>query len=121
MSDYCREKVLRYPVNEDPWEIEDKYSNLFTTYKGLPSFQVAPTDSNFIDYVLESDYGCSYGDWGKNRALSDNEKDKYKKVFEQIFPDIDMNKVRLVEYCWYNCSEAPDYYDKESDDFSKEV
>lgn len=121
MSDYCREKVLRYPVNEDPWDIEMKYSNLFATYKGLPSFQVAPTDSGFIDYVLESDYGCDSGDWGRNRALSENEKVKYLPIFQQIFPDINMNHVRLVEYCWYNCSEAPDYYDEEDNDFNKEI
>jgi hypothetical protein len=32
-----------------------------------------------------------------------------------------MDDVRLVEFCWYNCSEAPDYYDEENDDFYKEV
>lgn len=121
MSDYCREKVLRYPVEEDPWEIENRFSSLFATYKQLPSFQVAPTDKEFIDYVLESDYGCTAGDWGRTRALTKNEQDKYRPIFNQIFKDIDMNKVRLVEYCWYNCSEAPDYYDEDSDDFGKEV
>ena len=112
MSDYCREKVLRYPINEDPWNIETKYSSLFGGR--LPNFQVAPTESNFIDYVLESEYGTSIGDWGRNRELYQEEKDKYRPIFEQIFPNIDMNKVRLVEYCWYNCSEAPDYYDNKN-------
>ena len=121
MSDYCREKVLRYPVDEDPWDIEERFTSLFKGCRELPTFQVAPTESRFIDYILESDYGCDCGDWGRNRALSENEKEKYKKVFEQIFPSIDMNKVRLVEYCWYNCSEAPDYYDDVNDSFYDEV
>lgn len=121
MSDYCREKVLRYPVEEDPYDIQERFLNLFTAWKELPSFQTAPTDKQFIDYVLESEYGSSAGDWGRTRALTKNEQDKYRPIFEQIFKNIDMNKVRLVEYCWYTCSEAPDYYDDDSDDFNKEV
>ena len=119
MSDYCIEKVLRYPINESPWDIEDKCPSLFN--KELPSFQVAPTESDFIDYVLESDYGHDSGDWGRNRALSENEKAKYLPIFQQILPNINMDEVRLVEYCWYNCTEAPDYYDEEDNDFDAEV
>ena len=61
MSDYCREKVLRYPVEESPWDIEEKFPDLFTAHKKLPSFAVAPTDSNFIDYKLEHSYGEDCG------------------------------------------------------------
>ena len=25
---------------------------------------------------------------------------------------IDKSELRLVEYCWYDCSEAPDYFDE---------
>lgn len=32
-----------------------------------------------------------------------------------------MNDVRLVEYCWYNCSEAPDYYLEQDDEFYADV
>ena len=74
MSDYCREKVLRYPVNEDPWDIEEKFVSLFNGCANLPTFQVAPTEASFIDYILESDYGCDCGDWGRNRALSESQK-----------------------------------------------
>lgn len=121
MSDYCREKVLRYPVNEDPWDIEERFTSLFKSHRELPTFQVAPTESNFIDYILESDYGYDCGDWGRNRALSENEKVKYLPIFQQIFPNINMDEVRLVEYCWYNCTEAPNYYDEEDNDFNKEI
>lgn len=121
MSDYCRQKVLRYPVDTDPWEIEKNNIKLFKSLRDLPTFQIAPTVSTFIDYVLEDEYGYGCGDWGKNRELYDTEKEKYKPVFEQIIPDVDMDKVRLVEYCWYNCSEAPDYYDNTNDKFYDEV
>lgn len=53
MSDYCRQKVLRYPVDTDPWEIEKNNIKLFKSIRDLPTFQVAPTVSTFIDYVLE--------------------------------------------------------------------
>ena len=49
--------------------------------------------------------------------ITKNEKEKYRPIWEQILPGIDMNKVRLVEFCWYNCSEAPDYYDNLNDPF----
>lgn len=120
MSDYCREKVLRYPVSQDKYEIEELYPELFQ-YSSSPHFQPAPTEADFIDYVLISEYGVDCGEWGKTRALTENEQNKYRPIFQQIFPDIDMNQVRLVEYCWYNCSEAPDYYDKVYDPFYEEV
>ena len=31
-----------------------------------------------------------------------------------------MDDVKVVEFCWYNGSEAPNYYDAE-DDFYKEI
>ena len=123
MSDYCRQKVLRYPVDTNPWDIEENNPDLFSCVK-TPAFQVAPTEKSFIDYVLEDEYGAYCGDYGKVRELSENEKAKYKAIFEQVIPDVDMNKVHLVEYCWYNCSEAPDYYevnDATTDSFYKEV
>ena len=33
----------------------------------------------------------------------------YKKLFEQIIP-VDENKFKYLDYTYYNCSEAPDYY-----------
>jgi hypothetical protein len=119
MSDYCREKVLRYPVAESAYDIEEQYPELFRSCPN--SFQPAPTESSFVDYVLISEYGVDCGEWGKTRALTENEQNKYRPIFQQIFPDIDMNQVRLVEYCWYNGSEAPDYYDEVYDPFYEEV
>jgi hypothetical protein len=75
MSDYCREKVLRYPVSQDKYEIEELYSELFQ-YSSSPHFQPAPTEADFIDYVLKSDYGVDCGEWGKTRALTENEQNK---------------------------------------------
>ena len=133
MSDYHREKVLRIPfedmglnpdsfddVSYDLWEM---FGDVF--YWGNPKvgkFEVAPTSEWFIDFVLEDE--CDEcGDWGKVRELTDAEKAKYLPVFQKVNPEVDMNKVHLVEFCWYNCSEAPGYYsmDKDIDPFYEEV
>jgi hypothetical protein len=36
-------------------------------------------------------------------------------------PDAEFSAIRLVEFCWYNCCEAPDYYDYDEDDFYEEL
>jgi hypothetical protein len=127
MSDYVREKVLRIPVEDLSHNgllnieyFENNFPELFK-YASKDYFQTAPTERNFIDYVIDYDYGYDCGDWGKIRDLYDSEKLKYEKIFQKLNPTIDMNKVRLVEFCWYNCCEAPDYYDYAENDFYSEI
>lgn len=120
MSTYHKEKVLRFPMGEDVnlEEFEEAHRDLFG-YSETGKFQIAPTCESYIDYVLHCEYDCD-GEYGKTRALTENEKEKYRPVWEQIIPDIDMNKVRLVEFCWYDVTEAPDYYDDVNDPFYTE-
>lgn len=141
MSDYKREKVLRIPrefldmsaieaklvekygedwTDDRSYYLETAFPDLFD-YSTLQKFQFSPTEEDFIDYVLESEYGADCGDWGKVRELYEIEKLKYRPIFQQIDPNVNMDKVRLVEYCWYNATEAPDYYDNMDDPFYKEV
>ena len=130
MSCYCKMKVLRIPYepqewgwrNFDPQEdsceyVEKHFSeDVFDPYgRKLHTFRFAPTESPFVDYILEYD-GDSDGEYGKVRELYNSEKDKYRNIFQQLGP-IDMDKVRLVEFCWYNATDAPDYYDIEIDPF----
>ena len=139
MSTYVREKVLRIPMQhidmsrinnvlvekhgnyEDDYSyyLEEEFSDLFD-YGSVGKFQLAPTIDSYIDYVLDYEWDAD-GEYGKTRALYDSEKVKYAPVFQRIDPDINMDYVRLVEFCWYNCSEAPDYYDNENDSFYDEV
>lgn len=141
MSTYVREKVLRIPVqridmsyikniiaqkypdenHEDDftWYLEFALPDVFD-YATVGKFQIAPTEENYIDYVLEYEWDAD-GEYGKTRALTENEKKKYERIFQKIDPNIDMNYVRLVEFCWYNGTEAPDYYDDENDSFYEEV
>lgn len=130
MSCYCKMKVLRIPYepqawgwrdldpNEDSWEYVEKHfsEDVFDPYgRKLHTFTFAPTERRFVDYLLEYD-GDSDGEYGKVRELYNSEEDRYRYIFQQL-GTIDMNKVRLVEFCWYNATEAPDYYDIEDDPF----
>ena len=141
MSTYVREKVLRVPrhrmnfahiarileekfPNEDIMDdlefyIESALPDLFD-YATVGKFQISPTEENYIDYVLEYEWDAD-GEYGKTRALYESEKAKYEHIFSQIDPDINMDLVRLVEFCWYNATEAPDYYDDTKDSFYDEV
>lgn len=131
MSDYVREKVLRIPferlninfseeeMDDLGWSIEKRFPGI-VDYGTEGKFQLAPTESLFIDFLLEREWGAD-GEYGKTRALSDREKAKYLPEFQKIDPDVNMDFVRLVEFCWYNCCEAPDYYDETKDSFYEEV
>ena len=129
MSTYVREKVLRVPFDKykehfrleitDPddmqWSIEHAYPKLWG-YGDIGKFQFAPTETLYVDYVLDYEYDCD-GEYGKVRDLYDQEKRKYFNTFYEIFNDIDMDDVKLVEFCWYNGCDAPDYYDITQDKF----
>ena len=138
MSCYVREKVLRIPFDKlnkdwfnenfdlsDPdWRCALEFNPLFDHFtKDKNYFQASPTRTFFIDYVLDRNDDVPDGDWGKTRALTENEQSKYLPVFLKIDPYINMRNVRLVEYSWYNCSEAPDYYNETTyhDSFYDEV
>lgn len=131
MSTYVREKVLRIPYEKtgfqhrfsDPDEardyLEENFAELFD-YAEVGKFQFAPTESQFIDFVVEYEYDAN-GEFGKVRELYQSEYNKYSRVFAQIMPDAEFSAIRVVEFCWYNCCEAPDYYDYEKDDFYNEI
>ena len=141
MSTYVREKVLRIPrykidfakivhkleekypeddvMDDLEFYLEDVLPDLFD-YRTKNKFQMSPTREPFIDYVLEYEWDCD-GEYGKVRELYDSEKEKFRPIFQKLDPEVNMDFVHLVEYCWYNCSEAPGYYDLKEDLFYKEL
>ena len=128
MSDYIKEKVIRLPFKATG--ISDKFDSFskmrdylegtFAAFKE-GKFQISPTNEYFVDYVIESDYGTDAGDYGKVRELYPSEKIRFGMIFKAIFPEANIDALRVVEYCWYNCCEAPDYYDITDDEFYKEI
>ena len=141
MSTYVREKVLRIPVDKINFEdlvnkmqkkhpdedvrddlgcfLEVDFPELFG-YGDRNKFQMSPTCRPFLDYVLDYEYDCD-GEYGKVRDLYDSEKEKFKPVFQKIDEFVNMDFVRLVEFCWYNGGEAEDYYEPMDDPFYKEL
>lgn len=116
MSEYNHERVIRCKVNlkklgiEDIFDLEDLYSDLFG-YGTINQFNVAPVEEmEYIDYILYNEYD-GMGEFGHARYLTESEQEKYLPIFKQIIPDVKANDLRAVDFCWYNCSEAPLYFD----------
>ena len=133
MSTFVREKVLRIPYEKTGWQhrfedveaardyCEKNLKEFFDFSKKTKKFQFAPTDSSFIDYVIEHEYDADDGEWGKVRELYQTEFNTFARLFAQIMPDAEFSAIRVVEYCWYNCTEAEDYYEYKDDPFYKEI
>lgn len=141
MSSYVREKVLRIPrhkidfakivhkleekypddnvMDDLEFYLEQSFPDVFNYHKKL-HFKLSPTVSPFFDLLIDHEWDCD-GEWGKVRELYESEKEIFLPYFQKIDSNIDMNDVRVVEYCWYNCSEAPDYYSITNDPFYKEI
>ena len=125
MSYYVQIKAIRIPFKEtglegSPYDFEDRET---WGYQDVGKFSASPTESPFVDYILERDSDSDCGEYGKVRDLYPNEYLAWEPIFKREMPNCNFSKARLVEFCWYNCSEAPDYYsdDPEADPFFKEV
>ena len=131
MSDYVKKKVIRYPIDkkifdyygiEDyEWDIVEKFKEIDPKFEEFPNkgeigFDCAYNDEDeenkyYIDYVLSYKYGADCGDFGISQLLTEEQKQKYKPIFEKFIPNIDVNKFRLVLFCYYNGCDCPDYYE----------
>ena len=119
MSDYRYMRVIRCKVDLDKlsvsslWDLEDKFDMNLPRY-----FEKAVVENeDYLDYVLESKIDDNGGDWGRSRYLTENEVNKYLVLFSQIYPDVKRDDLRAVEFCWYDCSEAPLYYDVDEEEW----
>ena len=135
MSDYCRTKAIVYPLGDDAvvdalcrslgaedwWGLEELKPELFGHSKNKPYFEIeAPDDDYYLSYVLFYEYGADCGEFCRNRFLSPAEQEKYKAIFEQVLPEVDANKLKYVDYCYYNASDGPDFYNAQ-DEFNTEI
>lgn len=127
MSEYCHRKAVRLQIDEEVayevFNVNDRWGVIEHLEK--TQFEVAPTEQFFIDFNLPCNNEAD-GEWGKTRPLTNNEYKKYSALFHDLingeYPILPC-MLRLVEYCWYDCSEAPDYFDESTyhDDFYDEV
>lgn len=132
MSDYIHNKQVLYPITkdllekldcEDSYELEDKFNikGKFGT-EGFIDYEGTKDYNEYISYELSSTYGEESGDFGRSRFLKPSEQEKYKKIFSKAIPEefIDSSLFKYVDYCYYNCCEADDYYIKK-DSFEEEI
>lgn len=144
MSDYNRIKAVRYKLSDEElahfavsngYELRDKFEKLLGHQIGCnpeDRFELAMTESDrFLDYVLVDEEG--EGEYGKVRELTAIEKFRYGAILDNQFYKMEkeagikvhifpiQKNFRLVDFCWYNCCEAPDYFDEEADEFYDEV
>lgn len=130
MSDYVHNKVVRLPFpkeimskcnSDDVYDCESYLKELLGELWGQRKkngFQLECTDKSFyIDWVYYSTYGEESGDFGFARMLTQNELNVIKPYFDKLEIDYKDDDLRVVDYCYYNCCDATDYYDvKNSDD-----
>ena len=114
MSARIRMSVLRIPCEKvcvaDPWAFSETHEDAFPAWGEYPHFSVAPTVRPFIDYVLKERVTDDMS-FGRTRALTPAERRKYAPAFRKLFPTVNMDDVRYVDFCWYSGCEAPDYYE----------
>lgn len=132
MSDYVRNKQVLYPVTKELleklncyniYDLEDR-SPLGSNFiiEGFVDYSGTKNYNQYLAYELDSDYGVESGEFGRSRFLKPSEQEKYKKLFSEVIPEdlIDPTLFKYVDYCYYNCCEADDYYVKK-DSFEEEI
>ena len=115
MSDYYHIKAIRMKVSskqlgvDSLYDIEDdkRFEELFhpSDKRRINRFEIAPTESEGGD------------NWGKARKLTEKELEKFLPMFKKIYPNATKNDLRYVEFCYYNCCEADDYFDVRTENF----
>ena len=129
MSDYVHNKVVRLPFPQeikercntnDVWDCEPYLKELlgeFWDYRKKNHFSLECTDNgDYIDWVYYSTYGEESGDFGFVRLLTQKELDVIKPYFDKLGVTYKDEDLRVINYCYYNCCEAPDYYNIENSD-----
>ena len=118
MSSYYYEEVVRLKLSQNElkrngidskWDLEDMFPNEFSKCEG-GKFEVAPTEGDFLDLIIVEHIGDG-GEYGNSRYLTDEEVNKYLPMFKEILPFARAEDMRYVTFSWYNCSEAPDYFE----------
>lgn len=117
MSYYKKRISLVVPIKIESEDIYDKIYECNSKNIELSPMESKNKDEFFIEYNLSEE--TSLGEYGFNRPAKEEEKEICKKEFEEYFNtikkygfDYEPEKLKYVEYCWYNCCEAPDYYNQ---------
>ena len=116
MSSYMVRKVIVYPLADD----NDLWDKIYDSLEEDSKFEISPMSSNienqfFLEYLIFEDDGL--GEWCKEYNLSEEEKGEYLTKFNGVLKkfgiEVDVRKLKKLEYCYYNGCDALDYYNAE--------
>lgn len=114
MSDYVRNKAVFYPISKELYEkLDYELEEPFKT----EVFYDGDSLNYYLCYVLEHTYGEESTGFGLSRMLTQDETNMYVMLFSDYLNNIDPNKFKLIDYCYYNCCECEDYYKKHDPKF----
>ena len=88
------------PYDTTPWHIEglDDGNNI----------------NYYLSYELDSTYGEESGDFGFSRYLTLDEYNEFSPDFKEMLQKANIpmrpELLKYVDWCYYNCCEAEDYY-----------
>lgn len=114
MSDYVRNVSVFYPISEELCEkLDCELEKPFNT----EVFDDGCSLNYYLCYVLKHTYGEESTGFGLSRMLTQDETNKYVDLFSDYLNNIDPNKFKLIDYCYYNCCECKDYYKNNDPNF----
>lgn len=115
MSDYVRTKAVLYPITEQQ---ADTIHEILLPYDTTPWHIEGLDDGKkinyYLSYELDSTYGEDSGDFGFSRYLTADEYNEFLPDFREMLQRADipirLELLKYVDWCYYNCCEAEDYY-----------
>lgn len=115
MSDYSHNKGIIYPL---PKMTEEERDNLEFSLKAPFSYEGFEGRNNNINHYLFFSLYHTYGqrsdNFGSSRKCTAKEIAQYAPMFSEVLgKEIDTDKLKYIEFCWYNCCECQDYYEDE--------
>ena len=115
-KNYVSVKAIRLPIDKYGYTREELLKahsskiNADYTYDSL-TWNIGCTDNMiYLDYILEKNDKYQIQvvskQLDKKRTLTNSEKSKYKKLFMEFIPSLQTDDLELVEYRWYDASDA---------------
>lgn len=115
MSDYSHNKGIIYPL---PKMTEEERDNLEFSLKDPFSYEAFEgrngNINHYLFFSLYHTYGQRSDNFGSSRKCTAKEIAQYAPMFAEVLgKEIDTDKLKYIEFCWYNCCECQDYYEDE--------
>lgn len=115
MSDFVHNQGYIYPISNEEYEkLDEKYFDLEEKGYDLEVFDGQKGLNRYLVFLTYHSYGEKHDNFGSSRPCTEFEIKRHIKKFQDVLcKEIDKNKLKYIEYCWYNCSECFDYYEEE--------